>query len=38
MAEAEHPEKYNWWINELYSLGIGTLLKNGLITKKKPVI
>jgi hypothetical protein len=30
MAEAEHPEKYNWWLNELGSLGISTLDKNGL--------
>jgi hypothetical protein len=30
MAEAEHPEKYNWWLNELDSLGISTLQKNGL--------
>jgi hypothetical protein len=27
MAEAEHPEKYNWWLNELDSLGISTLQK-----------
>jgi hypothetical protein len=26
---AEHPEKYNWWLNELGSLGISTLDKNG---------
>jgi hypothetical protein len=30
MAEAERPEKYNWWLNELDSLGISTLQKNGL--------
>jgi hypothetical protein len=30
MAEAEHPEKYDWWLNELSSLGISTLDKNGL--------
>jgi hypothetical protein len=29
MAKAEHPEKYNWWLNELNSLGISTLQKNG---------
>jgi hypothetical protein len=28
MAKAEHPEKYNWWLNELDSLGISTLQKN----------
>ena len=30
MAGIEHPEKYNWWLNELDSLGISTLEKNGL--------
>jgi hypothetical protein len=25
MAEVEHPEKYNWWLNELESLGISDL-------------
>jgi hypothetical protein len=30
MAEIEHPEKYNWWLNELDSLGISTLEKNGI--------
>ena len=24
MAEIEHPEKYDWWLNELDSLGIST--------------
>ena len=27
MAGAEHPEKYNWWLNELESLGVNTLRK-----------
>jgi hypothetical protein len=27
MAEAEHPEKYSWWLNELESLGVNTLEK-----------
>jgi hypothetical protein len=35
MAEAEHPEKYNWWLNELDSLGINTLQKNGLGNHKE---
>jgi hypothetical protein len=35
MAEAEQPEKYNWWINELDSLGINTLQKNGLGNNKE---
>jgi hypothetical protein len=30
MAEIEHPERYNWWMNELDSLGISTLEKNGI--------
>lgn len=30
MAEIEHPERYGWWLNELDSLGISTLQKNGL--------
>ena len=35
MAEAEHPEKYNWWLNELESLGVNTLEKNGLNNHKE---
>jgi hypothetical protein len=35
MAEAEHPEKYNWWLNELESLGVNTLDKNGLNNRKE---
>jgi hypothetical protein len=35
MAKAEHPEKYNWWINELDSLGISTLQKKGLGNHKE---
>ncbi|HEU4446192.1 MAG TPA: hypothetical protein VFR94_16085 [Nitrososphaeraceae archaeon] len=35
MAKAEHPEKYNWWLNELDSLGISTLQKNGLNNQKE---
>jgi hypothetical protein len=30
MAKAEDPEKYGWWLNELESLGIDILDKNGL--------
>ena len=30
MAEIEHPERYGWWLNELDSLGISTLEKNGI--------
>ena len=29
MAGAEYPEKYNWWLNELESLGVNTLEKMG---------
>jgi hypothetical protein len=35
MAKAEHPEKYNWWLNELDSLGISTLQKNGLNNQRE---
>jgi hypothetical protein len=35
MAEAEHPEKYDWWLNELSSLGISTLDKDGLNNSKE---
>jgi hypothetical protein len=35
MAKVERPEKYNWWLNELDSLGIGTLKKNGLSNHKE---
>jgi hypothetical protein len=30
MATIEHPERYSWWLNELGSLGINTLDKDGL--------
>jgi hypothetical protein len=35
MAEIEHPEKYNWWPNELDSLGISTLEKNGINNRRE---
>ncbi len=35
MAKADHPEKYNWWLNELDSLGISTFQKNGLGNQKE---
>jgi hypothetical protein len=35
MAETEHPKKYSWWLNELESLGIDTLNKNGLNNHKE---
>jgi hypothetical protein len=35
MAKAEHSEKYDWWLNELDSLGISTLQKNGLDNHKE---
>jgi len=28
-------EKYNWWLNELDSLGTSTLEKNGLNNRKE---
>jgi hypothetical protein len=30
MAKIEYPERYSWWLNELESLGINALEKNGL--------
>jgi hypothetical protein len=35
MAKVEHPERYSWWLNELDSLGISTLQKNGLNNYKQ---
>jgi hypothetical protein len=35
MAKAEHPEKYNWWLNELDSLGISTLQNHGLNNQRE---
>jgi hypothetical protein len=35
MAEIEHSERYGWWLNELDSLGISTLQKNGLDNQKE---
>jgi hypothetical protein len=35
MAEIEHHERYTWWLNELESLGISTLEKNGLNNRKE---
>jgi hypothetical protein len=35
MAKIEHPEKYSWWLNELESLGVNTLEKNGLNNHKE---
>jgi hypothetical protein len=35
MAEIEHHERYGWWLNELDSLGISTLQKNGLDNQKE---
>jgi hypothetical protein len=33
MAEIEHPEKYNWWLNELDSLVIST--PQGIATTRR---
>jgi hypothetical protein len=30
MTKIEHPKRYGWWLNELESLGISTLQKNGI--------
>jgi hypothetical protein len=35
MTKVERPEKYNWWLIELDSLGISTLQKNGLSNHKE---
>ena len=35
MAKHEHPERYSWWLNELGSLGISTLDKDGLNNSKE---
>ena len=35
MDEIEHPQRYSWWLNELDSLGISTLKKNGLNNQKE---
>jgi hypothetical protein len=35
MAKIEHLERYGWWLNELDSLGVNTLEKNGLNSYKE---
>jgi hypothetical protein len=35
MAKIEHHERYGWWLNELESLGISTLEKNGINNKRE---
>ena len=35
MEKIEHHERYSWWLNELGSLGISTLDKNGLNNQKE---
>ena len=35
MAKIKHHERYSWWLNELGSLGISTLDKNGLNNQKE---
>jgi hypothetical protein len=35
MAKIEHHERYSWWLNELGSLGVSTLDKNGLNNQKE---
>jgi hypothetical protein len=34
MAKVEHPEQYGWWLNELDSLGISTLQKDGINNRR----
>jgi hypothetical protein len=35
MARIEHPERDGWWLNELDSLGISTLQKNGINNRRE---
>jgi hypothetical protein len=35
MARIEHPERYGRWLNELDSLGISTLQKNGINNRRE---
>jgi hypothetical protein len=35
MAKIEHTERYSWWLNELDSLGVTTIDKNGLNNHKE---
>jgi hypothetical protein len=35
MAGKEHLERYSWWLNELESLGVKTLERNGLNNHKE---
>ncbi|HEU4446791.1 MAG TPA: hypothetical protein VFR94_19115 [Nitrososphaeraceae archaeon] len=35
MAKIEHTERYSWWLNELDSLGVTTIDKNGLNDHKE---
>jgi hypothetical protein len=35
MAKIEHTERYSWWLNELDSLGVTTIDKNGLNSHKE---
>jgi hypothetical protein len=35
MAGKEHPERYSWWLNELDSLGISTLQKDGINNRRE---
>jgi hypothetical protein len=35
MTKVDRPEKHNWWLNELNSLGISTSEKNGLSNHKE---
>ena len=35
MAKIEHTERYSWWLNELDSLGVTTIDKNGLNNYKE---
>jgi hypothetical protein len=35
MAKVEYLERYGWWLNELDSLGISTLQKDGINNRRE---
>jgi hypothetical protein len=35
MAKVEYLERYGWWLNELNSLGISTLQKDGINNRRE---
>jgi hypothetical protein len=35
MAGIKHPERYSWWLNELDSLGVSILQKDGIKNRRE---